>query len=99
MNEEAIQKAIDLLLDFVADEHSNEQLFFKTHEVIDDLRNIKEIIKNEKKATIGWGNVDSTFDTWWNRGYDGKANPFAVDSYAYWAWAGWTAAKKDQTAD
>jgi hypothetical protein len=34
------------------------------------------------------------FNDWWNGDYDDSENPHEPDSAAYWAWAGWQAAKR-----
>lgn len=34
------------------------------------------------------------FNAWWDSDYDDSANRFEKDSAAYWAWAGWQAAKR-----
>ena len=36
----------------------------------------------------------ASFNNWWNGDYDDSANKFEKDSAAYWAWAGWQAAKR-----
>jgi hypothetical protein len=36
----------------------------------------------------------ASFNEWWDSEYDDSANPFEQDSAAYWAWAGWQAAKR-----
>ena len=32
------------------------------------------------------------FNDWWNNDYDDSTNPYELDTFAYWAWAGWQAA-------
>ena len=39
-----------------------------------------------------WDTPSEKFNNWWNAEYDDSANPFEVDTFAYWAWAGWQAA-------
>jgi hypothetical protein len=34
------------------------------------------------------------FNDWWNGDYDDSKNSYEPDSAAYWAWAGWQAAKR-----
>tara|TARA_R110002126_G_scaffold4425_3_gene23391 strand:- start:89 stop:571 length:483 start_codon:yes stop_codon:yes gene_type:complete len=41
-----------------------------------------------------WDKPSASFNEWWNGDYDDSANPFEKDSAAYWAWAGWQAAKR-----
>ena len=36
--------------------------------------------------------VPVEFNLWWDSAYDDSGNPFQLNSYAYWAWAGWKAA-------
>ena len=39
-----------------------------------------------------WDKPSVAFDEWWNGDNDESANPFWLESGAYWAWAGWKAA-------
>lgn len=39
-----------------------------------------------------WDTPSEKFNNWWNDDYDDSTNPFEVDTFAYWAWAGWQAA-------
>jgi hypothetical protein len=39
-----------------------------------------------------WDTPSNAFNKWWNSDYDDTPNPFEVDSFGYWAWAGWQAA-------
>jgi hypothetical protein len=39
-----------------------------------------------------WDTPSDAFNKWWNSDYDDTPNPFEVDSFGYWAWAGWQAA-------
>ena len=41
-----------------------------------------------------WNKPSASFNEWWNRSYVDSANPFEIDSAAYWAWAGWQAAQR-----
>ena len=36
----------------------------------------------------------TSFNVWWDSEYDDSENRFEKDSAAYWAWAGWQAAKR-----
>lgn len=36
----------------------------------------------------------TSFNDWWDGDYDDSENRFEKDSAAYWAWAGWQAAKR-----
>lgn len=50
------------------------------------------LAQHETEQT-GWDAPDEAFNAWWNAGYEGVMNPYRLDSQAYWAWAGWQAAK------
>ena len=53
-----------------------------------------EAAKEEQQAEpVAWDKPSASFDEWWDgdRRRD-NANPFATDSFAYWAWEGWQAA-------
>lgn len=41
-----------------------------------------------------WDAIPQAFNDWWNADYDDTGNPYSKDSPAYWAWAGWSAAKR-----
>jgi hypothetical protein len=32
------------------------------------------------------------FNAWWDSDYDDSTNPYEINTFAYWAWAGWQAA-------
>ena len=51
----------------------------------------------QQAEPVTWDKPSASFDEWWDsdRRRD-NANPFATDSFAYWAWEGWQAAH-DQT--
>lgn len=53
----------------------------------------------EEAPQDSWANVPQEFNDWWNQEYKDSTNPFAVDSAAYWAWAGWSAAKSAPAAE
>ncbi len=42
-----------------------------------------------------WDAIPDAFNEWWNADYDDSTNPFRLNSPAYWAWAGWSAANKE----
>jgi hypothetical protein len=37
-----------------------------------------------------WG--CEAFNDWWDSDYDNSTNPYEINTFAYWAWAGWQAA-------
>jgi hypothetical protein len=41
---------------------------------------------------VTWDKPSASFNDWWDSDLRGNANPFATDSFAYWAWEGWQAA-------
>ena len=43
-----------------------------------------------------WDAIPDAFNEWWNADYDDSTNPFRLNSPAYWAWAGWSAANKEK---
>jgi len=43
-----------------------------------------------------WDAIPDAFNEWWNADYDDSTNPFRLNSPAYWAWAGWSAANKEE---
>ena len=47
----------------------------------------------QQAEPVTWDKPSASFDEWWDsdRRRD-NANPFATDSFAYWAWEGWQAA-------
>ena len=47
----------------------------------------------QQAKPMAWDKPSASFDEWWDgdRRRD-NANPFATDSFAYWAWEGWQAA-------
>ena len=49
-------------------------------------------IEQLKTQPTQWDTPSEAFNKWWNDDYDDSTNPFTVDTYAYWAWAGWQAA-------
>ena len=48
----------------------------------------------QRPPTAQWDKPSASFNEWWNRSYVDSANPFEIDSAAYWAWAGWQAAQR-----
>jgi hypothetical protein len=42
-----------------------------------------------------WDAIPDAFNEWWNADYDDSTNPFRLNSPAYWAWSGWSAANKE----
>jgi len=43
-----------------------------------------------------WDAIPDDFNEWWNADYDDSTNPFRLNSPAYWAWSGWSAANKEK---
>ena len=43
---------------------------------------------------LQWDEVPQAFNDWWDSEYDPTGNSFEKDTPAYWAWAGWKAAKQ-----
>jgi hypothetical protein len=43
-----------------------------------------------------WDAIPDAFNEWWNADYDDSTNPFRLNSPAYWAWSGWSAANKEK---
>ena len=43
-----------------------------------------------------WDAIPDAFNDWWNADYDDSTNPFRLNSPAYWAWSGWSAANKEK---
>jgi hypothetical protein len=41
-----------------------------------------------------WDAIPDAFNEWWDADYDDSTNPFRLNSPAYWAWSGWSAANK-----
>ena len=39
-----------------------------------------------------WDTPSEAFNEWWDSDYDDSTNPYELDTFAYWAWAGWQAA-------
>ena len=39
-----------------------------------------------------WDMPSEAFNAWWDSDYDDSANPYEINTFAYWAWAGWQAA-------
>ena len=48
----------------------------------------------QQAEPVAWDKPSASFNDWWDSDYDDAANPFDPDSTAYWAWAGWQAAKR-----
>ena len=48
----------------------------------------------QQAEPVAWDKPSASFDEWWDsdRRRD-NANPFTTDSFAYWAWEGWQAAR------
>ncbi len=43
-----------------------------------------------------WDAIPESFNQWWDADYDDSTNPFRLNSPAYWAWAGWSAANEEK---
>jgi len=39
-----------------------------------------------------WDTPSEAFNEWWDSDYDDSTNPYEINTFAYWAWAGWQAA-------
>jgi hypothetical protein len=39
-----------------------------------------------------WDTPSEAFNKWWDSDYDDSTNPYEINTFAYWAWAGWQAA-------
>jgi len=39
-----------------------------------------------------WDMPSKAFNEWWDSDYDDSTNPYEINTFAYWAWAGWQAA-------
>ena len=50
--------------------------------------------EQQQAEPVTWDKPSASFDEWWDsdRRRD-NANPFTTDSFAYWAWEGWQAAR------
>jgi hypothetical protein len=68
----------------------NVQIVFRArrHEVAEKQEN--------SLAQTNWDNIPQAFNDWWNADYDDSTNPFRLNSPAYWAWSGWSAANKEK---
>jgi len=49
-----------------------------------------------QKKLKQWDTPSEAFNAWWNDDYNDSTNPFTVDTFGYWAWAGWQAAQPAQ---
>lgn len=52
--------------------------------------------QEDSLAQTNWDNTPQAFNDWWNADYDDSTNPFRLNSPAYWAWSGWSAANKEK---
>lgn len=52
--------------------------------------------QEDSLAQSNWDNIPQAFNDWWNADYDDSTNPFRLNSPAYWAWSGWSAANKEK---
>jgi len=52
--------------------------------------------QEDSLAQTNWDNIPQAFNDWWNADYDDSTNPFRLNSPAYWAWFGWSAANKEK---
>jgi hypothetical protein len=52
--------------------------------------------QEDSLAQTNWDNIPQAFNDWWNADYDDSTNPFRLNSPAYWAWSGWSAANKEK---
>ena len=64
---------------------------------IDAMKLALEAQQEDSLAQTNWDNIPQAFNDWWNADYDDSTNPFRLNSPAYWAWAGWSAANKENT--
>ena len=50
--------------------------------------------RQQQAGPVAWDKPSASFNGWWDSYRHDPANPFAEGSAAYWAWAGWQAAKR-----
>ena len=55
---------------------------------------LKQMLEQQQAEPVVWDKPSASFDEWWDsdRRRD-NANPFTTDSFAYWAFEGWQAAR------
>ena len=46
----------------------------------------------QQAEPVVWDKPSDSFNAWWDSDRSDNANPFATDSFSYWAWEGWQAA-------
>ena len=59
---------------------------------------LEKLLKAERELIQAWKTSQHAregFNAWWDAEYDDSDNRFEKDSAAYWAWAGWQAAKPE----
>jgi hypothetical protein len=61
------------------------------HEAFETLRTAIEQAEQGQ-----WDAIPDAFNEWWDADYDDSTNPFRLNSPAYWAWSGWSAANKEK---
>jgi hypothetical protein len=74
--------------EFVADANLQAVFRARRHEVGEK--------QEDSLAQTNWDNIPQAFNDWWNADYDDSTNPFRLNSPAYWAWSGWSAANKEK---
>jgi hypothetical protein len=48
----------------------------------------------QQAEPVAWDKTSASFNAWWDSYRHDPANPFAEESAAYWAWAGWKSAQR-----
>jgi len=91
MSIEAMKQALEALEEYQA----NGPPFMSCDAAVLALR--AAIEQAEKQPEQGqWDAIPDAFNDWWNADYDDSTNPFRLNSPAYWAWSGWSAANKEK---
>ena len=101
MTIEAMKLALEALEMVVVDVKTTPTTYEAHRQAITALRTaIEEAEKQEDSlAQTNWDNIPQAFNEWWDADYDDSTNPFRLNSPAYWAWSGWSAATKDGGID
>jgi hypothetical protein len=88
MTIEAIKEALDALEDLLYHDEEPDQRLGRAVYVL------QEAVKEAEQGQ--WDAIPDAFNEWWNADYDDSTNPFRLNSPAYWAWSGWSAANKEK---
>ena len=86
--DEALREAIDTLK---STKHGNCDFAW----IDETLKKCTEALAQPVQEPVTWDKPSASFNAWCDsdRRRD-NANPFATDSFAYWAWEGWQAAQR-----